>query len=60
MLTKVQMVEAIQSFPDDATVDDAIERLYVLAKIEIGLAQADAGKLSTQEEARQRMAKWLR
>jgi predicted transcriptional regulator len=60
MLTKVQMVEAIQALPDDATVDDAIERLYVLAKIEIGFAQADAGKVSTQEEARRRMARWLR
>ena len=48
MVTKAQMIEAIQALPDDATVEDAMDRLYVLAKIEVGLAQADAGRLSTQ------------
>jgi len=37
-----------------------MERLYILAKIEIGLAQADAGDEVTQEEARRRMARWLK
>ena len=60
MVTKTQIVEAMQALPDDATVDDAMERLYVLAKIEMGIAQADAGQLVTQEEARKRLAQWLR
>jgi hypothetical protein len=58
MVTKAQMIEAIQSLPDDATVDDAMERLYVLAKIEIGIAQVDAGQTITQEEMRRQIAQW--
>jgi len=46
--------------PDDAEIEDAIERLYVLLKIEIGRAQADRGELLSQEEARARMAHRLR
>ncbi len=60
MATKEQMLKAIEELPDDATIEDALERLYLLYKIERGLKQADNGALVTQEEARQRMAKWLR
>ena len=35
-ITRDRMVEAIRELPVDATVDDAIERLVFLAKIEIG------------------------
>ena len=49
-----------EDLPDDAKVEDALERLYLLYKIERGVQQADAGKLISQEEARQRMAKWLK
>jgi len=54
------MLKAIEELPDDATVEDALERLYLLYKIERGIQQADAGELISQEEARQRMAKWLK
>ena len=60
MATKEQMLKAIEELPDDATIEDALERLYLLYKIERRQKQADNGALVTQEEARQRMAKWLR
>jgi hypothetical protein len=36
-----------------------MERLYLLYKIDRGIAQADAGQKVSQEEARTRMAQWL-
>lgn len=60
MDTKQQMLKAIEGLPDDANVEDALERLYLLYKIDRGIKQADAGELISQEEARQRMAKWLK
>ena len=59
METKQQILKVIEELPDDATVEDAIDRLYLLYKIDRGLRQADRGELVSQEEARQRMAKWL-
>jgi len=41
---KEKILEAVRQLPDDATFEDAIERLYFLSKIECGLAQADAGE----------------
>lgn len=58
--TKEQMIKAIQDLPADATVEDAMERLYLLYKVERGIVQADTGQKVSQEEARRRMAQWLK
>jgi predicted transcriptional regulator len=58
--TKEQMLRAIQDLPDNASVEDAMERLYLLETIERGIAQADAGRKISQQEARRRMAQWLK
>ena len=60
MELKQQMLKAIQELPDDASVEDGIERLYLIHKIEKGIDQAEDGQLVSQEEARNRMAKWLK
>jgi hypothetical protein len=57
--TKEQMLKAIMELPDDATVEDAMERLYLLYKVERGIAQADAGQKVSQDEARQHGARSL-
>jgi hypothetical protein len=56
---KGKMLRVIQGLPDNATIEDGMERLYLLYKLERGIAQADAGQKVSQEEARRRMAKWL-
>lgn len=40
-ITKKNILEAIQALPDDASIEDAMERLYFLAKVELGLRQAE-------------------
>jgi predicted transcriptional regulator len=52
---KERVLEAVRRLPDDATVEDAMERLYFLAKGEEGIRQADAGKTVHHEEARRRI-----
>jgi predicted transcriptional regulator len=51
---KERVIEAVRELPDDATVEDAMERLYVLAKIQKGLEQAEAGQTVSHEEAKRR------
>ena len=60
MGTKQQILKVIEELPEDACVEDALDRLYLLYKVEKGLRQADGGELISQEEVRQRMAKWLK
>ena len=53
--TKDLLREAIDNLPADVTVEQAMERLLFLAKIEQGIAEADAGKTLSHEEVRKRL-----
>jgi hypothetical protein len=44
MTTKEKILNVISSLDDDVSIEQAIDRLYLLYKIEIGLSQADAGE----------------
>ncbi len=59
MTTREKVIQAVQGLPDDASIEDAMERLLLLAKIERGIHQADSGQTITHDEVKQRMAKWL-
>ena len=52
---KQRVVEAVEALPADATIEDAMERLYFLAKIQRGLEQADAGDTLTHQAAKERL-----
>ena len=50
-----RILDALQDLPDDATVDDAIERLIFLARIDAGHAELDAGMGVPHEEVKRRL-----
>ena len=47
-------LNAVQQLPEDATLEDAMERLFFLEKIERGLADVRAGRMVPHEEVRRR------
>ena len=54
---KDKIVETVQSLPANATVEDAMERLLFLAKIERGLREADSAPTIPHSEMKKRFAK---
>ena len=60
MTTKDKVVHAVADLPDDATIEDAMERLLFLAKVERGMGQADAGQTIPHSQVKERMAQWLK
>ena len=52
---KQRVLEAIEKLPADATLEDAIERLILLAKIERGVAELDAGRGVDHADAKRRL-----
>jgi hypothetical protein len=50
MTTKEKLKSVVDSLDENATLDDVIDRLYLLRKIELGIAQADAGDVMENEE----------
>jgi predicted transcriptional regulator len=49
MTSKEKAIGVIQALNDDVSLDEVIDRLYLLRKIELGIAQADAGDVVEHE-----------
>ena len=52
-------MDVVEDLPDDASIEDAMNRLLFLAKVERGIRQADDGQTIPHSQVRERMAKWL-
>ncbi|MBI5093403.1 MAG: hypothetical protein HZB26_13305 [Candidatus Hydrogenedentes bacterium] len=60
MTIKEKMLKAVESLPDDASIEDAMEQFLFLAKVERGLQQADAGLTLSHDQVKERMSEWLK
>jgi predicted transcriptional regulator len=47
--------QALEELPEDASVEDAMERLVFLAKIERGLVDAEAGRTLGHADVKKRL-----
>ncbi len=47
---KQKILQAVEHLPDNATLEDAIERLCFLAKVEEGMRQSAAGETVPHQE----------
>ena len=43
--TKLRVRDLLERLPDDCSLDDVVYHLYVMQKVEAGLADAEAGRL---------------
>jgi hypothetical protein len=59
MLTKQSVLKSINDLPDKFSIDEIIERLLLLQKIEVGINQADNGEAISTAEAKKKLNKWL-
>ncbi|MGH9420876.1 MAG: hypothetical protein ACRD3J_12945 [Thermoanaerobaculia bacterium] len=48
-------LQAVEQLPDDASLEDAMERLYVLESVERGRADIAAGRVVSHEEVRRHL-----
>jgi predicted transcriptional regulator len=60
MLTKDKVKKTIDRLPDNFTVDQLIEELVVLNKIEEGLKNIEDGRVFTTDQVRQELKAWLK
>jgi hypothetical protein len=58
-MKKSTIIESISNLPDEVTIDEIVERLIVIEKIEKGRKQVQAGKVNTEEQAKEKLNKWL-
>jgi len=60
MLTKDKIKKSIDTLPDNLTLDQVIDRMIMLDKIEQGLKDVEDGNVYTTEEVKDKLNKWLK
>ena len=59
-LAKQEVAEMFNHLPDDSTLEDIQYHLYVLEKIKKGQEDLAQGRSYTQEQAKDRLKRWLK
>lgn len=60
MLTKEKIKSVIDTLPENFTIEDVMEELIIIDKIEQGLKDIKDGNVYTTEEVKQKLSKWLK
>jgi len=60
MLNKKQLIETLDQLPEEILLDDLIDELILLDKIERGNKQSENGEIITEDELEKEMEKWFK
>jgi predicted transcriptional regulator len=60
MITKTQIISSLDKLPENLTVDQVIDHLIFIEKVQAGLNDAENGRVNTKEEAKLKLNKWLK
>jgi hypothetical protein len=58
-MRKTIVLESINKLPNEFSIDEIIERLIIIEKIEKGQQDVKDGKVNTEEQAKAKLGRWL-
>ncbi len=59
MTTKEKVISGLKKLPDSVTIDDILDQIILVEKIEKGIDQSDKNQIVPDDELDQRLGKWL-
>mgnify|MGYP005848766451 FL=1 len=60
MNTKPKLIALIESFPEKFSIDDLIEKLIFIEKLELGKAQSEKGEVINEVLLDKEIEKWFK
>jgi hypothetical protein len=60
MIDKQKLLTTIKGLPEHINLDDLLDRIMLLEKIDIGLNQVNSGQTMTTIQAKEKLKKWLK
>jgi predicted transcriptional regulator len=60
MITKTQIINSLDKLPENLTIDQVIDHLIFIEKIQKGMDDSANGRTNTKEEAKQKLKRWLK
>jgi hypothetical protein len=58
MIQKKKLLETINNLPEEFSIDELVERLIIIQKVESAQKQSKEGKKFSESEARAKIRKW--
>lgn len=59
-MKKTEVLDTLCEMPDEFSADEFMERIMLLQKIDLAMQQVADGKVYTEEQAEQKLDKWLK
>ena len=60
MITKTQIISTLDTLPENLTIDQVVDHLIFIEKVQKGLDDSLNGRINSKEEAKQKLKKWLK
>lgn len=58
MLTKNQVINSLKEMPDQFSIDDLVDKLILMQRIETGLEQSKKGDVHSSKNAKEMLKQW--
>jgi hypothetical protein len=59
MITKEKLKSHIETFPDNMSIDELIDRLIFVEKLEKRISESNNGETLSEEDLKKEMEKWF-
>jgi len=59
MTTKDKIINGIKELPDTVSIDDILDQIMLVEKIEKGIDQSNSNQVVSDDELDKRLGKWL-
>ena len=59
MTTKGKVISGIKNLPDNSSIDDILDQIILVEKIEKGIDQSNKDEIVPDDELEKRLGKWL-
>ena len=60
MLNKANVLKYINELPEQFSLDELMDKILFLHKIELGLEQSNNDEISSHQQVKDRLKKWLK
>jgi len=60
MITKTQLIHTLDKLPENMTIDQVIDQLIFLEKVQKGLDDSANGRIKTKDQAKEKLNRWFK
>ena len=60
MITKTHLISTLEKLPENLTIDQVIDHIIFIEKVQKGLEDSENGRVHTKEEVSKKLNKWLK